>query len=223
MKLSKETLEILQNFSAINDQIAFLEGSTLRTMSEARNILAEAPISETIDSSFGVSNLREFLSVVSLVDDCDIQVTENELKLVGPNATAKYFPWSIEHINTPTKAPTMPTADLNLVITADQLANIRKGCGVLGVSNIAITGDDGRVVLRAYNPKNPTSNEFAVVIDDDNSNTDTFNFIVEVSSLKLMNTDYDVSISSKLISQFKAKDSDLTYWIALEKTSTYGA
>ena len=35
--------------------------------------------------------------------------------------------------------------------------------------------------------------------------------------------DYDVEISSKLITQFKHKEIPLKYWIALEKTSTYGA
>jgi hypothetical protein len=33
---------------------------------------------------------------------------------------------------------------------------------------------------------------------------------------------YDVKISSKLISEFKSQNSNVTYWVALEKTSTYG-
>ena len=33
---------------------------------------------------------------------------------------------------------------------------------------------------------------------------------------------YNVKISKKLISQFTSEDSNITYWIALEKSSTYG-
>ena len=39
--------------------------------------------------------------------------------------------------------------------------------------------------------------------------------------MKILPGDYEVSISSKLISNFKHKEYDLQYWIALEKTSTY--
>jgi hypothetical protein len=34
--------------------------------------------------------------------------------------------------------------------------------------------------------------------------------------------DYEVGISSKLISHFVNKELGIEYWIALEKTSTYG-
>ena len=39
--------------------------------------------------------------------------------------------------------------------------------------------------------------------------------------MKILPGDYDVTISSKLISNFKHKDLNVQYWIALEKTSTF--
>ena len=39
----------------------------------------------------------------------------------------------------------------------------------------------------------------------------------------ILSGDYDVKISSKLISHFIHKTSNVQYWIALEKSSTYGA
>ena len=44
-----------------------------------------------------------------------------------------------------------------------------------------------------------------------------------ISNIKILAGDYDVEISSKLITQFKHKGLGVTYWIALEKSSTYGA
>jgi hypothetical protein len=40
--------------------------------------------------------------------------------------------------------------------------------------------------------------------------------------LKIMPGDYEVAISSKLISHFTNKEYGISYWIALDKSSTYG-
>jgi len=38
----------------------------------------------------------------------------------------------------------------------------------------------------------------------------------------MINSDYQVKISNELISEFSGKDGNLTYWVALEKSSKYG-
>jgi hypothetical protein len=50
-----------------------------------------------------------------------------------------------------------------------------------------------------------------------------FNFIMGVSNMKLLGEDYEVSASTKFISHFKSITSETQYFIALEKSSTYGA
>ena len=51
---------------------------------------------------------------------------------------------------------------------------------------------------------------------------ENFNFIVNIQNLKLLPGDYEVEISSKLISHFTNVENRTQYWIALEKSSTYG-
>ena len=46
MKLSDSTLTVLKNFAGINNSILVKEGKKLRTISVAKNILAEANITE---------------------------------------------------------------------------------------------------------------------------------------------------------------------------------
>ena len=46
MKLSDKTLTLLKNFSSINQSILFKQGSSLKTISVMKNILAEATIEE---------------------------------------------------------------------------------------------------------------------------------------------------------------------------------
>ena len=48
-----------------------------------------------------------------------------------------------------------------------------------------------------------------------------FNFFFKVDTMKLLDGTYDVVISSKNISHYKNKSSDIEYWIALEPESTY--
>ena len=54
MKLSEKTLNLLKNFSTINQSILFKQGSSLRTISVMKNILAEAVIDEEIPQDFGI-------------------------------------------------------------------------------------------------------------------------------------------------------------------------
>ena len=54
MKLSSETIDVLKNFSNINQNLLVKEGSKLRTMSTMKNILAEVDVSETMPREFGI-------------------------------------------------------------------------------------------------------------------------------------------------------------------------
>ena len=73
MKLSGETVDVLKNFSNINQNILIKEGTQLRTMSTMKNILAEAPIKEVFPREFGIYDLTEFLGVLTLVNDAKMK------------------------------------------------------------------------------------------------------------------------------------------------------
>ena len=70
--------------------------------------------------------------------------------------------------------------------------------------------------------KNATSNAYSIDIDGEFKEDAVFNFILNINNLKIVSGDYDVQISSKLISQFTHSDEKLRYLIAMEKSSTYG-
>ena len=65
MKLSNETVDVLKNFSTINQNILVKEGTKLRTMSTMKNILGEAVIPESFIKEFGIYDLNEFLGVLT--------------------------------------------------------------------------------------------------------------------------------------------------------------
>ena len=77
MELNDGTLQVLKNFSGINQNILIKEGTTLRTISEARTVLARAGVKEQFPKNFGIYDLNEFISVLSLVDTPRLKFDEN--------------------------------------------------------------------------------------------------------------------------------------------------
>ena len=86
--------------------------------------------------------------------------------------------------------------------------------------DLSAVGEAGVVKLVVRDKKNDTSNEFAIVVGETDKEF-SMNFKVE-NIAKIINTSYDVVISSKLLSQFTNKNFNLSYWIALEPDSTFG-
>ena len=82
MKLSNDTIEILKNFSQINQSIAVEAGHKLRTFSVAENILAEANVTEAFPQDFAIYDLSEFLGNMSLMVGADMQFgAEHHVKI----------------------------------------------------------------------------------------------------------------------------------------------
>ena len=67
MQLSNETINVLKNFATVNPNVVIKPGQKLKTISEAKTILASAQIVEDFPVEFGIYDLNEFLSVYNLI------------------------------------------------------------------------------------------------------------------------------------------------------------
>jgi hypothetical protein len=224
MELNENTLSVLKNFSSINQNLLVRQGNTVRTMSEARNVMATALLETEFPQDFGVYDLNEFIGVLSLVDGPRLSF-EEECVTIGDStgrSKVKYFFSPEETLTTPTKNINMPDADVKFTLTADTLNKLRRAASTLGHTEVSITGNNGVLSLSVIDGQNSTSNAFSIDIDGEYNQDAKFNFVLNISNLKLLAGDYEVEISSKLISKFAHKEVNVSYWIALEKTSTYG-
>ena len=223
MKISKETLEVLKNFSAINPNLVINEGNKLSTIAEAKNIMATTTVAETFPKEVGIYDLNEFLSAHSLIEDADLEFGDDSLtmKSATSSITDRYADKSI--LTSPEKGVNMPDAEVNITLTADIISQIRKAGGALGhpvVSITAFNGDDN-VYLQVKDPENSSSNTFQIETGDYSGNA-VFDFQFLIANLKLIPGDYKVSVSSKLISHWECiNNNPVEYWIALEKNSTF--
>ena len=224
MKLSNDTLNVLKNFASINPNLVFKPGQKLKTISEAKTILASADIVEDFPVEFGVYDLNEFLSVYNLIEDPELEFEDKSVLIKNSsvnNQKVRYFYSSPEILTTPQKDIQMPEPEVGVNLSDDVLNQIRKAAAVLGHTELSIQGDGGVVTASVFDSKDATSNSFTMELDKDNACKNEFNFVVSIPNLKLLPGDYFVSISSKLISNWTNSNYPVEYFVALEKSSTY--
>lgn len=228
MKLTNETLQILKNYSTINQNVVFTEGNSINTISEARNILSSVTVEEEFPRNVGIYDLNEFLGVIGLVEDPDIRFEDKYVQVSDQSGRSniKYYYTDIDMLTMPSdvminKAKSMNDFEVEFTIDETTLNRIRRAASTLGHKSVSIKADNGLISLSVIDPDNATSNSFTIELSG-SYQSENFEFILSIANLRIIPGDYQVRISSKLMSNFKHAEKDIQYWIALEKNSTYG-
>ena len=220
MNLTDKTLTILKNFAGINNSILVKQGNQLRTISVAKNILAEAEIEEDFPREFAIYDLNQFLNGLGLHQDPDLDFSpDSYLTIREGKRRVKYFyadPNVI--ISPPEKEITLPSEDIHFQLESSALEKLLKAAAVYQLPDLSAVGEAGVVKLVVRDKKNDTSNEFAVVVGETDKQ---FSFNFKVENIKIIPGAYDVVVSSKLLSRFTNSQHDLKYYIALEPDSTF--
>ena len=220
MKLSEKTLTLLKNFSNINQSILFKQGSSLRTISVMKNILAEATIDEDLPTDFGIYDLGQFLNGLALHTrpELDFQ-NEGYVYIKEGRMRSKYFFADPKVIVTPPeKEITLPSEDVSFTLSTDQLDKLLKAAGIYQLPDLTVVGRNGVVKIQVRDRKNDTSNDFAITVGETD---DSFSFNFKVENIKILPGTYDVVVSKKLLSRFTSQNYNLKYYIALEPDSTF--
>ena len=219
MKLSKETVEILKNFSAQNMSVLLLPGQVQRTISPTKTLMCKANITEDLPSEAGVNDLSGFLALYSLFDDPDIAFGEKCFTFSdSKNRKAKYYYAAKEAIIYPEKIPVFPQVDVSFNLDHDVLKEAVDAANTLKVPDLAVVGSEGLLSIRAADNRNSTSNDWVVEV----GKTDlTFNIIIRMDNIKFMAKDYVVDISKKRIARFTSTDKVLEYLVSVETNSTF--
>ena len=220
MKLSEKTLSFLKNFSTINQSINFKQGSSLRTISVMKNILAEVTIDEELPKDFGIYDLSQFLNGLSLHNNPELNFeADNYVVIKEGRSRSKYFfadPSVI--ITPPDKSIELPSEDVTFDLSTDQLDKLLKAAAIYQLADLSVVGGGGVVKVLVRDKKNETSNDFSIVVGETEG---TFSFNFKVENIKILPGNYNVVVSQKLLSRFTSKNQDLTYYIALEPDSTF--
>ena len=90
MKISEQTIEILKNFATVNPSIAFKAGNKIRTVSEQKNILAQATVAEDFPKDFAIYELNQFLGLASLFENGEFDFGDNNVTLSEGKTKSRY-------------------------------------------------------------------------------------------------------------------------------------
>jgi len=220
MKLSDTTLTVLKNFAGINNSILVKKGNRLRTISVAKNILAEADITEDFPREFAIYDLNQFLNGLGLHQDPDLDFKEDSHITIreGKRRVKYFFADPNVIISPPEKEIQLPSQDVCFQLDSVTLEKLLKAAAVYQLPDLSAVGEAGVVKLVVRDKKNDTSNEYSIVVGETDKEF-TFNFKVE--NIKIIPGAYDVVVSQKLLSQFTNTKYNLCYYIALEPDSTF--
>lgn len=222
MELNENTLNIMKNFATINQNLLVQQGNTIKTINEARNVVSTAVLDQEFAQQFGIYDLNEFIGVLGLVDTPNLKFDDESVSVSDSTGRSKvkYFFSPEETLTSPTKDINMPDPEVKFTLDNDTLNKLKRAASTLGHSEVSIRPSNGVLSLAVVDNENSTSNTYSIDVDGEFSGN--FNFVLSIANLKILPGDYDVHISSKLITEFKHKELNVRYWIALEKTSTFG-
>ena len=222
MKLSDKTINLLKNFSSINQSILIKEGDSIRTISVMKNILAEAKVPEEFPKDFGIYDLNQFLNAISSLHvNPELDFSNNEYLMIreGKKRNRFFFADPNVIVSPPEKSISLPSEDVCFELDTQVLGTLMKAAAIYQVPDLSVVGEAGVVKLVVHDKKNDTSNTHEEVVGETDEDF-CFNFKVE--NIKILPGTYEVVVSKKLLSRFESKNHELTYYIALEPDSTFG-
>lgn len=221
MKLSNNTLAILNNFSSINSNILFRPGNVLRTISVSGEISAKATITEEFEQEFAIYDLPQFLKGLRLYDKPELEFSKDYTYVLIRQGThtIKYFLTEPDLVMAPeNRNLRLPTQDVEFELTAENFDKLIKASNVYNLSDFTVLGKDGKVTLQVRDKLNPTSNQVSMEVGN-TENVFEFNF--DKKNLMMIEGSYNVVISKSMISQFTNQDFDLTYFVGLSSDSFF--
>lgn len=223
MKLSSDTINLLKNFASINQGIYFKQGKTIKTVSPQKNIMAEVTVDENFPVDFGVYDLNNFLSVISLhKDDPTLNFEDKNILISGLKGRSKIkyrFCEPSMIVVPPEKNIVMPDPEIRFTLNAEDFDWVLRAAAVLSSPHIAIESDGEKVFVSTIDLQNDSAHTDSIEIAEGNG--DKYRMIFKTENLKMISGTYEVSLSSKGISHFKNKNKNLQYWITTEAGSKF--
>jgi hypothetical protein len=214
--LSQTTLNILKNFATINNGIIIKKGNTLRTISNAENILAAANVEESFPQTFAIYDLNQFLAGLSLFDSPSLVFDNDDYVTIKDGRSRVKYYFSDPEITlktAPDKSVKYPGSDIQFTLSASDIAAIQKATGIYKLPDLNISSDE-EIVLSVRDNEITTSNTYDIIVPGTFEGSHSLDLKVE--NIRLLQGDYQVGVSRHYISEWKHLNLDLTYYIALE-------
>jgi hypothetical protein len=218
MKLSKNTLSIIKNFSQINQNLLIKPGNTISTISPSKWIYGEAQVEEDFPVEFPIYDLSELLSVISIFNDPELVFEDSVLYITEGKNKVRYMPSEPNILIVPKSSPKFPAnSDVSFELSASTLQQITRAAAVLKVPFVSIIGDGKSVSIIVTDKNNPNSNHLEIQVGDTEYE---FSVNLKVELFKMIPESYELHMSSEKRA-CKLIGTDKMYLLAWETDSTF--
>lgn len=226
MKLSDNTLAVLKNFGSINSGIFFKKGKVLRTVSSHKNILAKATIPDEISQDFGIYDLNEFLSVISLYKgDLDLNLDAKNIVISGLKGRSSTTYRTCDQamiVSPPEKELQMPDPEIALSLSEVDFKWILDTANVLGSPQIAIISEGSNQNIKIVTLDVTNDAAHTQSLETEIKSNGKYRAIFKTENIqKVLSGPYDLKVSSKGIAHFKNTKFPIEYFITTEVGSTF--
>ena len=225
MKLSEDTVNVLKNFSGINQSLQFKVGNTLKTISPLKTIFVEATVNESFPQEFAIYDLNKLLAKVSLYKEAELSFDDDKVNISTQNKKkSDYIKYCSPKVIVvpPEKTIALGDADCSFSLSQEDLDWMRKSAGISGSPNFVFESDGSTIYFIATDVKDDAADQSKIEIGTVEDGK-KFRVVMKVENFKLLEGSYDVSIAKKGLAQFKHKSLAITYFIAIEAaSSTFG-
>jgi len=219
MKISKQTLDILKNFSQINSNILIQQGNLLKTISVGMNIFSSAKVEEEFPREFAIYDLNSLLAILTYSDDQEVEFGEASLTVSKDGGKFEYFYADPSIIVSPPNKEITFDPYFEFSLSASDITLLQKAASITGGNTLSVVADGEVATLIVGNtdPKNPSTNSYRKSLGE----TDlVFDCRLSIANFKVITDDYVVAISKKKFMNFKSNTKELSYFIAVEPEST---
>jgi hypothetical protein len=220
VNLSSDTRDLLKVVASINNSIKFEAGNVIRTVSASGAIVFEAEIAETFPETFSIYELNRFLSVLNLpnMKDADLIFSGKNFVDIRSGKTSIEYKFTKENFVThPGRAVSLPSEDLKVDLSNEELSNLQKMASVLGHKIMEFRVFKEKVFLTTTSPDLGDSANSSMIELMDLPDADDASYRIKFDHLILPASDYLVTICKAGISKFESKTKKISVFVGLER------
>lgn len=216
--MTKEQLGLLKSFTKVSQSMIIKKGTMGVISPDESCCLFYDCDFEEFDKETKVYDVNQLLSVIETFGTTSqISVDSSNITIKNGNKKVKYLLSNGEVVK---GAPLVLEEkfesfdkDYVFVLNKDDLVQIKKVGSVLGLNKITISAEKKKIVIQATNSE-ASSDAFRIELDGKIDSKESCSiFISELN--KIIECDYEISVSSVGMSKFVSQDIDgLRYYIA---------
>lgn len=237
--ISKETLDAFKALYEVDQSLRIdhtmteqkddLDVTVLRSKSFNNTTMARIEVAEVFPRDVNIYDLREFISVVSIVNDPVFDLSNDKfitIKSSDGKQKLRYLEANPDLINSySAKDPNLTNEDVQILVTEAQFKSVLTAAQTLKFEYIGFVGDGENIILTSFNTNagsDQETNTYSVAIQESDL---TFKMIykLQIQNVSILSGEGDLLFTidgKRKISKIETQ-SGKKYWISFDSSSEF--